>query len=454
MATLKQFGVAVEVPRCEVRGWVKVFAVPEPAKRRFRPIKHTVDVNEALGKDTLMRITFPTKSEICSLVHAGECFISLDFAAYYDQFTYSKDVGRRFCFRSGSKFYRLQTLAMGQRQAVEVAATATARFLDFDKRSTSKSIIDNVIFVGSRDDVIHDATIFVDRVRQGGARLNENTDDIAALVQTSGDWGGIHIDCTNKTACLADKSLQKTSFSWHRRAEWSWRNFAAHIGLLFWSWQIIELPMSHFFPLLRFVSEVGKYLTEHDDRWDEPAVIWPSAWPVLERWTALLLRNFPRTVPRNAAPEWIIATDASGWGWGYVAFNNVTGEVRTHGEQWSRGMVMRFGERLGQSVLSEPQAIVLALCHLLTKGAPTRVRLLTDNTVAQASFRRGFNTHSWEINECLRRVQDLFGPDFHFEFWYVPGPMNPANPFSRGIVHEVDRDKTTDSLRRLAGMSD
>ena len=458
ISLLEQHDVITEIREQDVRGHVHMFAVPEPAKRRFRPIKHTRDVNDILGKETLLQMRFPTKQEIRALVHRGECFIALDFAAYYDQFEYAPRVGARFCFRRGGRWYRLRKLAMGQRQAVEVAACTTERLLDFGPLSKVHSIIDNVIFVGSRADVIRDARVFVDRVRAVNGLLNEDVSSIEALVQTTGDWGGIHLDFTAKTSCLAQKTVDKTECSWQNRRSWTWRRFAAHIGLLFWSWQLIHLPMAEFFPLMRCISVLGRWLTEHEDQWDAPAQIWDSAWPSLERWTLLVLRNTPCPVPPEQRPEWLVATDASEWGWGYFAVHNVTGAVRTHGAAWTPKFCELYGDRLGTSTFTEPQAIHNALCHLLDPSKPQRVRILTDNTVAQASFQRGYNARSFHINECLRRLHSTFGEQFVFDFYYLPGECNPADGLSRGARiagREEARDQVVSAeMRRMAGSAE
>ena len=455
---LLQHRVVKEIARNEVEGWVDVFVVPEPAKQRYRPIKHTRDVNAVLGKETLLKLRFPSKLDICNLVHAGECFIALDFAAYYDQFEYSSEVGSRFCFRKGNRYFRLNNLAMGQRQAVEVAACTTARMLDFGPTSTTASIIDNVIFVGSREEVIRDATTFVQRVAAVGGLLNEDVSDIAALVQTVGTWGGVQLDFVAKTSCLAQKTLDKTMVSWARRGEWTWRGFAAHVGLLFWAWQLIDLPLPDFFALLRFIGQAGRWLTDDDTLWDKPAYIQPAVWPVLEQWTMLVLRNVPRTVPRSLPPEWIVATDACEWGWGYFAVHNTTGAVRTHGAPWTPGFCSLYGDRLGVSTFTEPQAVINALCHLLDPSKPARVRVLTDNTVTQASYQRGYNARSFHINECLRRLHSIFGTTFVFDFAYLPGVVNPADEWSRGgriTGGEEPRDLVVSAfLRRIAGSAE
>ena len=64
VAALEKHGICTRIPRAEVRGHVRMFAVPEPAKKRFRPIKHTADANECLGKDTLLPLHFPSKADI------------------------------------------------------------------------------------------------------------------------------------------------------------------------------------------------------------------------------------------------------------------------------------------------------------------------------------------------------------------------------------------------------
>jgi hypothetical protein len=453
IARLEEVDMIERIAPSEIRGHVEMFKVAEEAKRRFRPIKHTRDCNDALGKETLMPLVFPSKKEIVQLVNKGDYFISLDFSAYYDQFEYAPEVRSRFCFQHDGATYCLRKLAMGQRQAVEVAQSTTNRLLDFPRESHVRSVIDNVIFVGKREAVIRDARKFTERVNAVGAQLNEDVTDVEALVRQSGEWCGVHLDLASKCVQLTQKSIDKTQVSWANRRSWTWRQFAAHIGLLFWAWDIIDLPMADFFPVLRFISRAGSFLTENEKMWDSPAFVWPSVWPTLERWTMLVLRNAPRRVAAPQRPQWIVACDASAWGWGYVAFNTATGEIRAHGERWSRAIIRNIGDRLGKSTFSEPQAVLNSLCHLLRGDDPRHVVLLTDNTVAQASYTRGFNSHSFHINDCLRRLRNVFGDRFEFTFAYIPGVTNPADPWSRGVKpSESSWEKAGESLRRYVGM--
>ena len=442
VASLEEHGIVREIHRDEVRGWVTMFAVAEPAKERFRPIKNPKDVNAVLGKDTILPMRFPSKREIVELVLAGTHFIALDFASYYDQFEYTPEVAQMFCFRELERYFRLVTMSMGQRHAVEVAQTTTDVINDFAHESTTKTIIDNAIFAGSREAVVRDGQRFVERVHACGGQLNEDVTDVAALATQEGSWGGVRLNMANKTVALMEKTVTKVEASWQRREQWTWRGFAAHVGLLFWSWGILDVPMADFFSLLTFVSRVGRAMTDADDsQWDAPARVWDSVWPDLERWTRICTDNAPRVVRPRGRPEWLICTDASRWGWGYVAVNEATGELRQYGAPWSQHMERQYGDKhLGSSVFAEPYGVVNSLCHLLRPGEATRVVVGTDSTVARAAFARGYNSHSVHINRCIRRLQEAFG-DLTIEFVHIPGISNPADGLSRGALPAAADDR-------------
>ena len=449
---IASFGVIEPIRAADVRGAMRVFGVPEIAKERQRVIMHTVDVNDATTKEMLRKCTFPSKHEICQLVHSGDGAIALDFRSYYYQFKYDRRISPLLCTMSpDGRFFQQRRLSMGQRASCEVADAATAMMMDSPGRtSTARSVIDNAIFVGSRDEVVRDARNFINRAHSVGATFNEATDDVAALFTNRMEWCGVDLDFVAKSACLTEKTVRKTVDSWAGRKRWTWRTFAAHVGLLFWAVGIIDVPMHRMFPVLSFVSHVGRMMQEAGDAlWDEPAYVWKSVWPALERWTDLVLRNERKRVPPPGAPEWIVCTDASGWGWGYVAQNLTSGETRTFGARWSYAMRSIHGAKLGQSVYAEPLAITNSLCHLFSStNVPGRVLVGTDNTAARASFARGWNARSYAINSSLARFRDRF-PGVVAEFVHVPGATNPADPFSRG--RSAAADESGRVLRRNLG---
>lgn len=482
---LLQHDVIAEIEPHRVRGAVNMFAVPEWWKERFRSIKETHDINITCGKETLTPCVFPSKPDITSLVNDGDYVIALDFAAWYDQFKLGDEVASRMCFRHNGKTYRLCTMAMGQRQAVAIANTATERLLDFEKQSRrTERIIDNVCFVGAKEAVIRDAAVFIARCKEVGATVNEidvttaTATDIEKLAVREADWGGVSLNFVDKTVKLTAKTVEKMELSWARRSEWTCRQYAAHVGLLFWAWGIIDLPMADFFPTLRFNSELSKRMTESqppplypdvagaptvwpdNPAWDEPAAIWDTVWPSLERWTNLVITNAPRAVIPAGEPDLLMLTDASRWGFGYVSYDTRTGRVQCHGEPWSKYMVQKYGERLGHSTFAEPEAVIRSLCHRVSAravdGAPPirRIRIGTDNTVTEVAYARGYNIKSYDINRCLQRAYKLFPPSVYtIELRYVKGTENLADGHSRGrhIAGEDVWDQVPEVLRRLLG---
>lgn len=438
-----------EIDSHDVRGGVRVFTVAEHTKNRLRRISNTHDSNTVLIKDPTRPITMIGKPGIVNLVHAGTHMVSLDFAAWYDQFAYSDAVGSRFCFKQGGKCYALKSLAMGQRQAVEVAFSASKQIANFPMQSKrTEIVIDNIIFVGTREAVLADAREFGARCQTVGAQLNEDVSQIEKYCTQSGDWCGVHLDLVRKKVALTQKSVDRTALSWSLRGNWSWRGFATHMGLLFWSYGIIDVPLDRYFTLLSFLSRASTDLAEHPELWDAPAAITPAALQVMESWTSLVARNEPRHVPAVVEPEWMVFSDASRWGWGYVAIEAATMQVRSHGERWAPQMQAAHGERLGQSTFAEPHAVVNSLLHLIAPGAGVRrVRVATDNTATLYSFGRGFSSHALHLNQCISRLKELL-PGVVVEMIFIPGKENPADGPSRG---RPATEAEFESLRQVMG---
>ena len=156
------------------------------------------------------------------------------------------------------------------------------------------------------------------------------------------------------------------------------------------------------------------------------------------------MRNVPRVVRVAKAPDWIVCTDASSWGWGYVAIDNNTGEVRNFGAPWTRGFRNLYHDKLRLSTFTEPQAVVNALCHMFSPTQKASVRVVTDNTVTQATFQRGFSSRSFHVNECRRRIEQIFGSSLDFDFVYMAGAWNVSDAWSRGRTEAYAKGERDD----------
>ena len=490
---LVEHGVIEQIRDRSVRGHVLLYAIPEPQKQRFRAIMHTKDINDSCGRDTLLPCVFPTKFDIAAGVHDGEWSVSLDFAAYYYQFQLAPAVGNRMCFRFNGRAYALRREAMGQRQAVGVAVAATNRLLDFQHRSTSvKSIIDNVLFTGSKDAVIDDACEFIERCKRVNATLNDidvqtaTREEVAALARQVSSWGGVQFDLRSREVCddeghcgktvqIMSKAAQKTAQSWDLRAAWTWRNYAAHIGMLFWAWGILDLPMASYFDVLRFNSAVGKMATDELETerarlgvradvlienpfWSRPAEVWQSVWSDLERWTRDVISNRPRYVLPAGELHVLLECDASKEGWCFFAFDLWSSMSIVRSSKWTEQQQRRYGDRLHQSTTAESLAITFSL-QAARRVWPDarRFGVLSDSVVAIVSHTRGFNSRSYYINSCVvERLLSMPSADFPVEFRHVPGKDNIADAGSRGAavagaMSEGEKDTLRAHWRNGAG---
>ena len=465
--TLVEFDNVTQIKRSDVRGWVNLFTIMEFFKKRFRPIRETVDFNKVFGKDTLLDIVFPSKKDICELVLHGSHFAAFDFSAYYDQFEYENGISNFLCFRKGNKYFKTNRLCMGQRHACQIAQTTTLFLLDFPGRRCKKvyAYIDNVIFVGSKEDVLHDSREFIRRCKIANLTLNEadiiESQGIESCVEQSGEWCGVSLDFVNKEVKLIQKTRLKIKVSIENISQWTYRQFAAHIGLLFWCWGIVEIPLYNYYSLLKFISTSSRKLQQDESLWDTPCQLDPSAVPALQQWTKLCLENKPRKITPSSRPQWFLCTDASAWGWGYRAFNYATGEIRSYGEAWKQWQINKIydsgaADKMKHSVYAEPLAVYCSLCHLL-KGTDdkskinfaracddisfggTEVRMkigvATDNSAAQHTINRGFASRSFDINVAIKKLKEAFPEsEFDIDISFVPGHMNPADGPSRGLL--------------------
>ena len=88
----------------------------------------------------------------------------------------------------------------------------------------------------------------------------------------------------------------------------------------------------------------------------------------MAEWTRLALLKTPRAACASRATcRGFVCTDASRFGWGYVALNRITGEFRSYGARWTKEQLSRIFSRknvykVKRSVYSEPLALYNSLC--------------------------------------------------------------------------------------------
>lgn len=471
-----EHGTIEQIEPAEVRGPLNVFTVFEPFKGpvgpdgkqvgRRRGIKEPKVLNAYLSDADIepdMQIT--GKKQILQLVLKGTHFAQIDGAAFFDQFELADEISSRLCFKKRGRYYRQKSLTMGGRTSVQVAQSAMRQLANVPGGRTARGVcIDNCILVGDESSVRHDLLAVRDRAAIARVTLNEAETlekEPDALIVQRGEYGGIFIDLETKETALTEKIVAKVKMSYANRHRWSVKGFAAHVGLLFWAIGVIDIPIASFFALLQFISRTSQLMTKFANdpsAWNRPIAVWETAMRDVDEWTALCVANKKKKVvrpPEDSEATWLMATDACRWGWGFVAVNQETNEVRHHGERWRWAFWQKHGHKLHRSTFTEPWGVYFSCCHLLSHtGKKQHVIIGTDNTVTEAALNRGYNAHSFDINACIQSLRAMYPPDFYtFKCRYIPGDVNKylADPLSRTGVTSEEEGQIARRLRRELG---
>lgn len=439
----------------EVRATCSVFPVPEWTKGRRRLIKHTEDLNDVFGRETLLHLQLIKAQELPATVHDGKYAITLDFAAWFDQFPLSSSERCYHCFPFQGQWYRLTRLPMGQRQAVDVASTVTDMLVSFGVPAGVRidTYIDNVRFLS--DDpraLVATAFKFVERARGIGATINELTDSenaheaLRKLVHSEGEFLGVGFDYANKKVRVGSKAISKL-VKLRELLEgdrFTVQNFLALYGVLFFAAQVTRPKLCDRYYCLKEYSDIARRVQA------DPAILAtqykgpPKRLQLLREWIAETEKNtyvtaFRKTEIQNA--ERVLVTDASGWGWGALLWDATTGRVSDVACKWEKEWRAK-----GTSTWSETEAISRALRHFFPTGEPGELIVLSDNTAAVGAFQKG-RSGIYALNKAIALAQGAVAGS-RPAFYHIEGATNPADPLSRatGMGGEGGYKKATDHV--------
>ena len=356
---------------------VMMFPALELAKQRRRAIKHTKLINDFFGKDTVPKVTLPSRLDQSSQATKGKWSFQCDFAAYFDQFELAVEIRPLMCFVSNGEAYALTRMPMGQRHSVGIAQGATNILLSFllPRGVTAQSCIDNVRFVGPRAGVIRAASELIRRCRIVGVSINDlpatnspqqDCQSVERMVHQQGTWLGAEYDYIHSRQRVADKSIQKLDVSWNNRHSWTSKHYAAHMGLLFFAASVTRHnPGLHFEVMKRYRIRSAN-LTSDPSAWNTRVDMSSGEMAAMQSWTSAALANAWVPCDHTGPATKLIATDASEWGWGAIFCDLLRGSVLTCSEAWSTLDRQKFS--VSDSVYepeAEPEAVYRALCRFI-----------------------------------------------------------------------------------------
>jgi len=354
-----------------------------------------------------------------------------------------------------TKLFRMAVAPTGQKHIVHLGCATTDLLLDFDHESNaSDSQIDNVLFVGSAEAVANDVQTLLDRCDVAQVTLNDRPASVSDVVNTSVNWIGMRLDFKNKTVQLLEKSILKIRLSLNGIDGWSWQGFAAHMGLVWWAFQVLQFPISGYFNLLRFASKVNSMMEATNHKaWKQKAVIEPAAMLDLRSVTDHILSNAPVYVPPRQEPEIFVLVDSAKSGWGYIAYDSVTGTCYQGGGAWPRKFAQDNQERLHRSTFTEPYGVIFSLRDILNKVERPNPSFFygCDNQPTVFVFNKRFSSQSYTLNHCADIMVKEFG-HLQFDIVHVEGASNVcADAISRGKNAQFGDDIILECLRRLLG---
>ena len=424
------------------------FPRAECHKKRHRPI-FAPDTNRTLLSETLQPMHYRTRADVRRAVHNGEYCVQVDMKSYYDQFLLDESVRRFFVFKHAGRLYSLRTLAMGQRQACEIAQACTWLLVDFemDESIHVTTCIDNIRFVGPRHHVVTAVRGFLKRCKQVGAQLNEvdvnatdvETLDVDTLAEKSGVFLGEHYDYIRKTVKVSEKTIEKLRICNERlttqcateRRPMPVRHLASHVALLFYTAQTLGLHLAKYYGALRYYRDLSALLANDITMWNARDIppIPPGALKELLAWTHETLQNVPRRIPTadedEASPTLTITTDASQWGWAAATIDHASGTAHTYQQAWGTDEIGRMGE----SAAAEPEAVWRAVCRAV-RPQDKVVEILTDHQPLVFPSAKGY-AKGWNPNLLMLRLHAAF-PSTRFIITHIAGVDNPSDEASRG----------------------
>lgn len=400
-----------------------------------RAICNTVTINRALGRETVMEMKNHTRAELRETTRQRRFCVHLDISACYDSYEPVDEIKNFLFFQSAGKYYRFKVLPTGQRQAVQVAYGAIhALTTNLHPMVTVETLIDNVRISGDTEGDVRTACAeFVRRTWEAGFIINDidegkETPEQAAerILAEEGDFLGEHYRYFDNTVCSTQKTVKKMESLWAQRAGWTNRKFASFMGLLFYASDTMGIRLAKYYHTRTLYSFLAKNMSVDDRGWDFKFVLLKHIEEELREWSALLIKNVPRTIEPQRGARYIIIVDASSHGYGYILLDRECGKVvHAEGRLWPT----ETPEWLSKySARSEPLAVVLAVGNLEGHIKGETFDIMTDHKAFMFCHRRGYSK-GFLSNECLKYLEET-SPNFN-RAWFIPGEHNPADPLSR-----------------------
>ena len=273
-----------------------IFTVYEERKRRRRLVHDTLSANFLCDRPPSPNFT--PLNRLQDILSFGTHACTLDLKAMYYQIPLHANVRRFFPFRFNETHYQFTRLPMGFTWSVFIAQTI-ARFITRSLRNVHVQLyIDNIIIVGSQEDVETARKSFIDTCATYNITLSEDS----GVVQTA-MFRGINFDFANKTFRLDPSFVQK----FHTRCasnNGTWCDWRALMGSMVYGLTALGESLAPFFHLLKWLAHNSTTSPwQQTTMWHQASVQWQAA-------VEVITTNASR-LPCQSLSQHTIITDAA-----------------------------------------------------------------------------------------------------------------------------------------------
>jgi integrase len=444
-------GIRVLSADTKLMSGVRGFTVPQPKKKRWRPIFETL-YNKSIAREKLPKLSYPPRRVRRSQLAKAKYLIQFDFRGWYDQIKLHDEVLPYHIVRSkvpievNGEFHTLFALTrepMGSAHSAHVAQTITWAILEpilNMKKVLVHTMIDNVA-IGSDDKTafVKAVRLFVARCKKIGATINDmegfpSTDDgIIELGEKRPftflgevyEKGGRVRNSEQNVQNLRDAFTRIQSAANDPNIAVTKRQVCSIISLWTWLANTIELKLCDHFDMIRLFSQTAKL----NVGWDDAIRVNGFVVNTIQKAIEPTLRNVPVSPKRDEVPSKhindygaCIIVDSSGSGWG--AWCKIGDEMFEIREGWLTPNL--------RSAHAEPMGAREAVRWVRerTKG---NLAVVVDHSAMAYGQRRphsgngGFST-AFYLNSFFEELYSIPG---NHQVFYVKGESNPADRASR-----------------------
>jgi hypothetical protein len=409
-----------------ILGVVRVFSIPEVFKTppRARVINWTFTINAwEAGKPTFK---LSTQADVRRSVYDGDYAFSIDGKAAFNQFAYGEKVKNYVCTSYKGQWYHLNRLAMGQRQAVKISDTAI-RVLAEPCKTTHYSYVDGLKHAGSVEDLTSDLRLLDQRSKLVHYTWNEDLTRPAELISEVVEFVGLVLNHRTKQVKLTQKVLKKIVANWEKRTSWSVRSFIVHVCLLFYCTLATARPPGKWQRVLQVWAHLQGVTCRDPEPLTRDVAIDNALWPFIEDWTITILENEWIEVPRQEdLSDFVIITDASGFGWAGVVICRKTGQSTVYAEQWPQAL----RSLAASSSIAEPLGLVATVNSFFLPTVRATALYLGDNKGFTHTVEKGYSTSESQV--AMEYLASSF-PGLRLKAEHTPGATIPMDAPSRGL---------------------